>query len=204
MQDGRSSNRPISSWRLKDTWHKRWWPHPPTKAKGQITHCPFQIPRVTQWHWSGYRQLRDRLGKGSRHHRAQPPSPSRWEGVGSVRWVIRCPGCWWWQTQGQGVSPILHTLLPWITMVSCETRMMSKASLRPLFEYTMMQVEEGAAGIHGAPEVRSSLHSCLFKNLFYWNIVDLQCCVNFCYTAKWLSYTYVYSFLLRFITGYWI
>ena len=23
----------------------------------------------------------------------------------------------------------------------------------------------------------------------YWSIADLQCCVNFCYTARWLSYT---------------
>ena len=27
---------------------------------------------------------------------------------------------------------------------------------------------------------------------FYRRIVDLQCCVNFCYTAKWLSYIYIY------------
>ena len=26
---------------------------------------------------------------------------------------------------------------------------------------------------------------------FYWNIVHLQCCVNFCYTAKWLFYQYI-------------
>ena len=40
---------------------------------------------------------------------------------------------------------------------------------------------------------------------FHLSIVDLQCCVNFCSTAKWLSYTYIYtySFLLWFITGYW-
>ena len=27
---------------------------------------------------------------------------------------------------------------------------------------------------------------------FCWSIVELQCCVNYCYTAKWLSYTYIY------------
>ena len=27
---------------------------------------------------------------------------------------------------------------------------------------------------------------------FYWNIVALQCCVTFYYTAKWISYAYTY------------
>ena len=30
-----------------------------------------------------------------------------------------------------------------------------------------------------------------FNLLFYWSIVDLKCCINFCYIAKWLSYTYI-------------
>ena len=47
-----------------------------------------------------------------------------------------------------------------------------------------------------------------------WSIVDLQHCVNFCCTAKWLSYThththtYIYnfsqSFPLWFVSEYWI
>ena len=32
----------------------------------------------------------------------------------------------------------------------------------------------------------------LFKNLFYWRIVDWKYCVNFYCTAKWLSYTFIY------------
>ena len=30
-----------------------------------------------------------------------------------------------------------------------------------------------------------------FFLILYWGIVDLQCCVNFCYIAKWFSYTQI-------------
>ena len=37
------------------------------------------------------------------------------------------------------------------------------------------------------------------KNI-YWRIVDLQCCVHFCYTAMWISsmYIYIYPLFLGF------
>ena len=34
---------------------------------------------------------------------------------------------------------------------------------------------------------------------FYWSILDWQCCINFCCTAKWLRYTYIDSFSNSFI-----
>ena len=56
-----------------------------------------------------------------------------------------------------------------------------------------------------------------FNFFFKWNTIDLQGCVNYCCRAKWFSfinmykYIYIYtfisflsSFLLRFIIGYWI
>ena len=30
------------------------------------------------------------------------------------------------------------------------------------------------------------------SNFFYWSVVALQCCVIFCYTAKWICHTYTY------------
>ena len=35
----------------------------------------------------------------------------------------------------------------------------------------------------------------------YWSTDDLQCCVNFCYKAKSLSYTHIYFFHLLFYSG---
>ena len=53
-----------------------------------------------------------------------------------------------------------------------------------------------------------SLFLKIFKNNLSWNITDLQCCVTFSRTAKWISYTYIHSFLDSFpiqaITEHWV
>ena len=37
-------------------------------------------------------------------------------------------------------------------------------------------------------------HFSFFRTLFYWSIVDLQCCVSFRCTAKRFSYIYIYIY----------
>ena len=49
-----------------------------------------------------------------------------------------------------------------------------------------------------------------FTVFFFWSIVDLQCCVNFCCMAKWFSYALMYILLKNYsvplwsITWYWM
>ena len=37
---------------------------------------------------------------------------------------------------------------------------------------------------------------------FNWNLVDLQCCVSFSYTAKWFSYAYMYIWFFQSLLPY--
>ena len=44
-----------------------------------------------------------------------------------------------------------------------------------------------------------------FKNMFYWSIGDLQCCVSFRCTAESVSQTYAYtSILFQILSLYWL
>ena len=43
--------------------------------------------------------------------------------------------------------------------------------------------------------VENNIHTTFFKS---WSTADLQCCVNFCYTAKWFGYTYTNIFFIFF------
>ena len=58
-------------------------------------------------------------------------------------------------------------------------------------KWAMIPVRNTAIlGPGGHHRVRQSYF--FLKILFYWSIVDVQCCVHFCCTAKWFSYTYIY------------
>ena len=63
----------------------------------------------------------------------------------------------------------------------------------------LIQVEGKAFCLFHRPVGRKFSLKIKKKNL---DVIALQCCVNFCYMAKWPSYRYTYSFPLRFILGY--
>ena len=45
-------------------------------------------------------------------------------------------------------------------------------------------------------------NQCVLSFEFYWSIVDLQHCVNFCRIGKWLTYTYIFFFIFFSIIVY--
>ena len=70
----------------------------------------------------------------------------------------------------------------------------------PEIEPETLHLELGASAT-GPP--RKSLN--LFIYLFIWSIVDLQCCIIYCYTTKWLSVSvckYIYIFIYMCVCIY--
>ena len=74
-------------------------------------------------------------------------------------------------------------------------------SFRGLFKYLLRDTFPDSQLECLPPSVTLSV--CLRVCLFYWRIVNFQCCVSFRCTAKWFSYTYTYLFFGFFsIIGY--
>ena len=53
---------------------------------------------------------------------------------------------------------------------------------------------QGLSTVHLEYLVLGTIYA-VFKFLFCWSVVDSQCCVNFCCSAQWFSYTYTYILL---------
>ena len=93
-------------------------------------------------------------------------------------------GFWWW---GKGATPA--------SLQHASKREMKNLLVRKPHPKKEREFPEMCPSCHPSFHLcvrelllSDSIHS--FLKDFYWNIVDLQCSVVFCYTAKWISYTY--------------
>ena len=89
---------------------------------------------------------------------------------------------WTSSTHGRNLGRILETTLSLATL-----------NLSPL-EWISIKMFPSSHLTH-----LTTSYSTYFIFNFYWNIVDLQCCVSFRCTAKLFSYTHIYSFLYWYI-----
>ena len=120
---------------------------------------------------------------------------------------------------GEGDGTTKCTLVFWMAEGTATTQTLRKEQAQHVWGRGWVhwgQAGEGSRWSQGQGRVLDlgctlgSSGEYLFIYLF-WSIVDLQYCVNFCCTAKWFSYIYIYihsffkySFPLWFIIGYWI
>ena len=105
-----------------------------------------------------------------------------------------------WRCDGECSPPLLpeptpsrvFSLPPTLSPLCFRVKPLSMCSL---FAH---HVHPRSVSVPGTPSgCSNSWQGFLFLRLktFYWSTVDLQCCVNFCCTAKWLSYTYISFFI---------
>ena len=87
----------------------------------------------------------------------------------------------WFSLNAKTKDEVLHTISCWYVSIHTD-----------IYIYDIYRVYIGYIYIYRLYIV-SSIE---LKKFFSWSIVDLQCCVNYCCTAKWFSYTYIYILFL--------
>ena len=113
----------------------------------------------------------------------------------------------------------------WLSSSANQLRFYAGESIKNINLMTFKQT--GASNVHKCPNSTRSRHSIMcmdfsvrmcitvenqmpisLKKIFFWSIVDLQCCVKFRCTAEWISYTYIHFYLdyfpIQVITEYWV
>ena len=99
--------------------------------------------------------------------------------------IVKCRGAW--RAAVHGATKSRTGLSDWTTAIfHCLDVSQS------VYPFTPWRVSWLLLGCSKYPGASFSL-ICFFSfNIFSWSIVDLQCHSNFCYTAKWFSYTYFF------------
>ena len=135
--------------------------------------------------------------------------------LGLVFYIQHWPveeGCPWW-ARGWGRCPRLQSpVIMWSHTVPPGTVSQQLEHSWVFWKTTSVQTRLFPLREEPCASSESSYSLTLFLYLinFYWSTIDVQCCVSFCCTAKWISYTYTYthSFLdsipIQVITEYWV
>ena len=171
-------------------------PVPRPSASLPVTHPPFPL---AQWWSETYHRRLDQLLKGPRGLWGEGGSHDKEAGAPATRWAASTLMFNGWQRRWPDGPFILFAYsLPTVPFSLQTPGILAASSMLPPTE--ILNFFKNACGNCTYREKMQFLFfSCLN---FYWSRVDLQCCVSFCCTAKWISYTYtcIHSFLFRFFS----